>query len=779
MPGLIGKPIPRFEDLRLLRGKGRYTDDFHLPRELHAVVLRSPHAHAEVKAVGRDSALGMPGVLAVLTAAEWRADGLRPIPHLPNTIDALDVKKPAFRADNASVVFDERPLPLAEGRVRYVGEPVALVVAETLALAKDAAECVAVEYAVLPAVVSVGDALAPEAPLIHAGAPGNLCLAAEWGDAAATARALGEAALVVRHDFVNQRVANAQMEPRAAIGIVDAESGEHKLIAGSQGAHRQKMALIEALQLPADKVQVVCPDVGGGFGGRTMVNVEAVLVLWAARRLGRPVRWTSERGEAFLSDYQGRDAATRAALALDRDGRILALDIELFGNVGAYPVSYVPLANGYRIATTIYRVPAAHMRIRGVLTNTVPTGPYRGAGRPEATFVIERLLDIAARRLRLDRLELRRRNLVRREDLPYRTALGLTFDSGDFLGNMARAAELADWAGFALRRARAATGKLRGIALANYVEAPVGAPQEKVIVTIHANDRIEILTGTQSTGQGHETSFAQVVGEQLGVAAEQIALVSGDTRRLGIGGGTHSDRSMRLAGTLLVEASAKIIAQGRALAAFLLDAPEPDIEFADGLFRVKDSNRSLGLFDVARALEDGRDLPPELQAPLAAEAQFVGRIPAHPTGAAVCEVEIDGETGRAAIVRYTAVDDSGQVINPLILDGQIHGGIAQGAGQALMEQVVWEHATGQVQSGSFMDYAMPRADDFSSFVVESVEDPTQGNPLRVKGGGEAGTTPAAAAIIGAIADALGVEHVEMPATPERLWSLINAKRGAS
>ena len=646
MPGLIGKPMPRFEDLRLLRGKGRYTDDLHLPREVHAVLLRSPHAHAELRSIRRDSALWMPGVLAVLTAAEWRADGLKPIPHLPNTADALDVKKPAFRADNASVIFDERPLPLAEGRVRYVGEPVALIVAETLALAKDAAEGVAVDYAPLPAVVSVGNALAPEAPLLHPGAPGNLCLAAEWGDAAATAQALGEAALVVRHDFVNQRVANAQMEPRAAIGIVDAESGEHTLIAGSQGAHRQKMALVEALQLPADKVQVVCPDVGGGFGGRTMVNVEGVLVLWAARRLGRPVRWTSERGEAFLSDYQGRDAATRAALALDRDGRILALDIELLGNVGAYPVSYVPLANGYRIATTVYRVPAAHMRIKGVLTNTVPTGPYRGAGRPEATFVIERLLDIAARRLRIDRLELRRRNLVRREDLPYRTALGLTFDSGDFLGNMARAAELADWAGFALRRARAAeAGKPRGIALANYVEAPVGAPQEKVIVNVQPDDRIEILTGTQSTGQGHETSFAQVVGELLGVAAEQVALVSGDTRRLDIGGGTHSDRSMRLAGTLLVEASTKIIAQGRALAAFLLDAPERDIEFADGLFRVKDSNRSLGLFDLARALEDGRDLPPELRCPLAAAAQFVGRIPAHPTGAAVCEIEIDRDTG--------------------------------------------------------------------------------------------------------------------------------------
>ena len=779
----IGRSLPRFEDLRLLRGRGRYTDDIHLPGEAAAVVLRSPHAHAEIRSIDAADAMALPGVFAVLTARDWRADGLAGIAHLPNSADAIDVKKTSFHAGNATVIFDRRPPPLAEDRVRYVGEPVALIVAATAAAAKDAAERVRVDYAPLGAVVSILDALAPEAPRLHEEAAGNLCLAAEIGDGAAVRQALADAALVLRREFRNTRVANAQMEPRAAIGVVDPASGEHTLIAGSQGAARQKMALVEALRLPPERVHVVSPDTGGGFGGRTMVNVEGVLVRWAVRRLGRPVRWTSERGEAFLSDYQGRDAFTRAALALDGEGRILALDLALFGNIGAHPVSFVPLANGYRIAPSVYRVPTAHIAIKGVLTNTVPTGPYRGAGRPEAIFVIERLLDMAARRLGLDRLEIRRRNLLRLGELPYRTATGLTYDSGDFIGNMARAAELADWTGFPARRAQAAAaGKLAGIALANYVEAPVGAPTEKVVVTVLAENCVEVTAGTQSTGQGHETSFAQVAGDALGVAPEEVRVLYGDTRRLGIGGGSHSDRSMRLVGTLLLEAAAKIIAQGRTLAAHLLAAPESDIGFADGLFRAQDSNRALGFFDLARAIEEMRDLPAALAAPLTAEAQFTGRLPAHPTGAAVCELEIDPDTGEIALTRYTTVDDVGQVINPLIVDGQVHGGIAQGVGQALGEEIAFDRQSGQLLSGSFMDYAMPRAGNFPGFTVETVEHPTAGNPLRIKGGGEAGTTPAAAAVIGAVVDALspfGVEHVEMPATPARVWSILRGKGGAA
>jgi carbon-monoxide dehydrogenase large subunit len=548
------------------------------------------------------------------------------------------------------------------------------------------------------------------------------------------------------------------------------------LTAGCQGAHRIKLALTGCLKLPPERVRVICPDTGGGFGSRSNPHPEQIVVAWAARRLRRPVKWTADRSEGFLTDYQGRDLVTKARLALDKDGRIRALAVELIGNVGAQTVSYVWLSNSYRVTPTVYDVTVASVEVRGAVTNTVPTAPFRGAGRPEATLVIERLLDIAAHRLGIDRVTIRRRNLIRRKQLPYRSATGLTYDSGDFAGNMARVLEAADWQGVAQRRRDAKRrGKLHGAAICNYVESPVGAPHERVEVQVAADGSVTLGVGTQSTGQGHETSFAQVMADQLGVTPEAIRFVGGDTARIASGGGTHSDRSMRLAGALMVEASGQVVGQAKRVAAALLDAPADAIEFADGLLSAPGRNRRLSLADVARAIADDANLPAELRVPLAATATFTGRIPAYPTGAAVCEVEIDPATGATEVVRYVSVDDAGQAINPLILHGQVHGGVAQGIGQALMETTAYSDS-GQVLSGSFMDYGIPRAVALPSFEVELAEDPTQGSALRVKGGGESGITPSPAAVINAVVDALspyGVEHIETPATAERVWRAIN------
>ncbi|HEY0582387.1 MAG TPA: molybdopterin cofactor-binding domain-containing protein, partial [Chloroflexota bacterium] len=545
-----------------------------------------------------------------------------------------------------------------------------------------------------------------------------------------------------------QRIANAQMEPRAAIGNYDPASDTYLMIAGSQGVLRQRTTLAAALNVAPDRIRVISPDVGGGFGPRTSLYPEQVVVVWAARRVGRPVRWTSERSEAFLSDFQGRDATAHARLGLDRHGRMQALQVDFLFNIGAYTGSYVPLSNAARIMTSAYDVPAASVRVRGALTNTVPTGPYRGAGRPEAMFVLERLLDHAADCLHLDRAELRRRNLVRREQLPYRSAMGLTYDSGAFGHNFRRALELADWSGFLERRAAAAArGRLAGISVANYVESPVGAPHERVLLTILPHGRVELVVGTQSTGQGHATAFAQVVADELDVRPDQVDLVSGDTERVTVGGGTHSDRSMRLVGALLVQACASLREQ--------LDEFDPD--------------HTESPFAVAR------------RATLTAEASFSGRMPAHPTGAAVCELEIDPETGHLEITRYTCVDDVGQPINPLILAGQAHGGIVQGVGQALSEGVSFDPATAQVLTASFLDYALLRARSLPHFDTELTEDPTPSNPLRVKGGGESGITPALAIVVNAALDALrplGVTDLDMPLSPARIWTAIASARSA-
>jgi aerobic carbon-monoxide dehydrogenase large subunit len=653
-----------------------------------------------------------------------------------------------------------------------------MVIAETLSAAQDGCERIVVDYEELPAVTDALAALAPGAPLVHDQVAGNLAVETTFGDEAAAQAAFARAHLVVAQIFRNQRIASAHMEPRAAIGTYDEAQGIYTLLTGSQGAVRVKNTLAACLGVPSERVRAITHDVGGAFGLLNNIYPEQVMVAWAARHVGRPVKWTGDRTQAFLTDYQGRDIVTEGRLALDPDGRILALSVVMTGNVGSHPVTYVPLSNGYRVTPTVYDVPVASVTIRGALTNTVPTAPFRGAGRPEATFAIERLIDIAAHRLGIDRVTLRRRNLIRRAQLPYHSATGLIYDSGNFRANMDGAIKLADWDGFATRRREARKrGRLAGIGISNYVESPVGQPSEYVRVTVRATREVEAVAGTQSSGQGHETTFAQVLADRFCITPEEVKLVTGDTAIVPAGGGTHSDRSMRLAGTLLVEASDRIIGHARKVFAALIGCPESDVNFEDGFFESPRSNRRLDIFDVARAIATEPTLAPELRAPLTSEANFSGRIPAYPTGSAVCEVEIDPQTGAVALTRYSSVDDCGQPINPLILHGQVHGGIVQGAGQALSECFTHDASSGQVLTASFMDYAVSRADMMPSFTVELAEDPTKGNPLRVKGGGEAGITPALAVVMNAVVDALsvyGIEHMDMPATPARVWATIEA-----
>jgi carbon-monoxide dehydrogenase large subunit len=769
---MIGQSLPRLEDRRLVTGNGQYTDDISVDGQVHAAFLRSPHAHARINAIDTSAARAAPGVLAVLTGDDYLAAGFQGIQHVPMPLDAIDHTAPAFRESLTGSVYSRLHLPLPVDKVRHVGEAVVMVIAASAAQARDAAELVDVDYDVLDAVVLADAAMAAGAPQLYDDAPGNLCFQTQLGDRDKARAIFTGAHYVLRREFHNSRVVNCQMEPRAAIGVYDSEAGSYTLISGSQGAVRQKMGLVAALRVPADKVRVVCPDVGGGFGPRSSLYVEQLAVVWAAREVGRPVKWTGDRSEAFLSDYQGRDAILRAAVAFDADGHILAIDNEWIGNVGAHTVSYVPMSNGTRVMTTVYHVPVAAVHISAVLSNTAPTAPYRGAGRPEANHMMERLLDLGAHALGIDRVEIRRRNIVRRDAMPYLSPMGLNYDSGDFAGNMERVLELADWDGFAARRAAsAAHGKLRGIGLVNYIEAPVGAPRERIEMRVLPQGVIDLVSGTQTQGQGHATTFAQVVVAQLGVAVDSVRLRTGDTAFVSVGGGTHSDRSMRLGGTLLVHGAAKIVEQGKAALAGLLKVDAATVSFAGGMFRT--GGQAVGLFELARRLAEAG------LAPLEAEAEFNGRMAAHPTGAAAMELEVDPDTGEVELLHYISVDDVGQPINPMIVEGQVHGGLAQGIGQALSEGFYVDPDSGQVLSGSYMDYGVPRAGRVPRMTLEFSEDPTAGNPLRVKGGGESGITPATAVIYNALADALGesaAQELDMPATPAVIWNYIHREQ---
>ena len=776
--GGIGQPVRRKEDSRLLTGNGCYTDDVNLPGQAYAVMVRSPHAHARIRSIQTKAALAMPGVIAVFTGQDVLADGLAPIPHNPAMRGMVDIYLENRDGSEKRVTPH---LLLPADRARFVGEAVAVVVAESVAAAKDAAERVRVDYEPLPTVTATRAAAEPTASILWDGAPNNICVDADVGDSAATDAAFARAAHAVRLETWIQRVTGVPLEPRAAVCAWDKESGECTFYCGADGPVRRRRDLAAIFKMPEDKFRVIARDVGGNYGTRNWFYPEYGLVAWTARRLGRPVKWTADRQEAFLTDFQGRDLYVEAALALDAEGNFLALRSSNLSNIGAHTVSWVPLTKGVELMTSVYRFPAAAARGRAVMSNTSPTCPYRSAGRPEVMFVLERLIDIAARRCGFDQVELRRRNLVPASTMPYPNKLGLTYDSGEFERAMDAALALGDWNGFPARRAEAKRrGKLRGIGLAQYIEVTSGFPVERAEICVLPDEkRVDVVIGTLSSGQGHETSFAQCVSDWLGVPFEDVRLIAGDTARAREGGGSHSARSMRMAGIVMGNASNAIIARGTRIAAHALEAAEVDIEFVGGRFRVKGTDRLLGIFEVAAAAESRADLPASLRGPLAAESQEMMRHPGFPYGAQVCEVEIDPETGAVLVARYAAVDDVGRAINPMILHGQAHGGIAQGVGQALLEHIHYDPETGQLLSGSFMEYAMPRADTFPSFDTEIMEVPTPTNPLGVRGGGEGGTTPALAVVVNAIVDALselGVEHVELPATPERVWRAIRDAR---
>jgi carbon-monoxide dehydrogenase large subunit len=773
MPKTIGQPILRKEDRRLVTGAGRYSDDLSLPGQAHAVFVRSPHAHARIGKIDTSAAHGMPGVLAVLTGDDVVADGLKPIPHTP-----IPMKPPADielkNRDGSAHGYAPHPL-LPTDRVRYVGQQVAMVVAESLAIAKDAAEGVAIEYIALQPVTATAAAAQAGAPQLYDDLK-NVCIDADVGDIEATKAAFARAARVAKFDTWVQRVTGVPLDARAAIGVYDSAADKYTLHAGSGGVVRQKGELAGVLGVPPEKVRVECGDVGGNFGTRNAFYPEFALVVWAAKRIGRPVKWSCERSEAFACDYQGRDQAIEAELALDDKGKFLALRGSIICNAGAHSVMYVPLVKCSELMTTVYRVPAAHVRSRATLSNTPPTNPYRSAGRPEAMFVMERLCDLAAREFGYDRIDLRRRNLIPPSAQPYSNALGMTYDSGDYSKVMDRALALADWKGFAKRKRESKrNGKLRGIGLANYIEATSGAPREYSKVDVQPEGRIDVTVGTLSSGQGHETSFAQCIAEWLGVPVDSVRLIQGDTDIVPVGGGTHSDRSMRMAGVVMGKASAAVIEKAVKIAGHVLEADANDIAFVDGVFTVKGTDRSMALFEVARAARERNDLPDDLRGPLQADCDDFVRIAAFPFGSHVCEVEIDPDTGLTEIVRHTAVDDVGRAINPLILHGQAHGAIAQGVGQALWEHSAYDPATGQLLAGSMLDYAMPRAAMLPSFTAELSETPAPGNSLGVRGGGEGGTTPSLAVVVNAVVDALsdyGVTHIEMPVTPEKVWRAI-------
>ena len=768
----IGAAVARKEDLRLVTGRGCFSDDFRAPGQLHAFFLRSPHAHARINSIDPSVALSMPGVKAVLTGADQQADGLKPLPHHVWALHPADI---AIENPDGTPVFTAPHFPMAVEKVRHVGEIVALIVASSVALAKDAAEAVIVDYDILPSVTNTWDTAAPDAPKLWDDAESNVCVHAEVGDRVATDAAFASAAHVVKLDTWVQRVAGVPMEPRAALAEYDPATGRMTLSAGSGGSVRLKHDLAHMLGMKSDDVRVIMKDVGGNFGTRGMIYPEFTLAAWASRRLAHPVKWTCERSEAFLSDYQARDLAVNVEIALDAEGTFLAMRGTNIGNAGAHMTNFSPLQKGVEIMSSIYRVPVAFFKVKPVVSNTLPTRPYRSAGRPEVIFVMERLIDVAAKQCGFDRVELRRRNLLTKADLPYLNPFGMIYDNGDYHAVFEQVLEIADWAGFAARKAESQSrGRLRGIGVANYVDTATGVPRERAEITVRPDGVVDVVIGTISQGQGHETSFAQLVTEWLGTPIEHVNIITGDTDVVSIGGGTHSGRGMRLASIVIWKASNQIIAKGKQIAGLMLRADPALVTFEQGRFSAP-NGASATLFEVARAAGERNDLPDDLRAPLFAFSDETVNEAAFPYGAHVCEVEIDPTLGTVEILRYTTVDDVGRAVNPMIIHGQTHGGIAQGTGQALMEQVVYDRDSGQLLTGSFMDYCMPRADNFPFFDAEFAEIPCTTHPLGIRPAGEGGTTPALGVTMNAVVDALkdyGVTHMDMPATPEKVWRAI-------
>jgi aerobic carbon-monoxide dehydrogenase large subunit len=764
-----GRSVRRLEDERFLTGRGRYVEDVTLPGQVFAYVVRSPHAHAVIERIETGSAQDMPGVHGVFTEADLRKDGIGPLPCMAqlNTLAPLIVP-PRYA--------------LARERVRHVGDPVAFVVAATRDLALEVAESIEIDYRPLPAVVDGPAALAAEAPLVWDEIPGNLSYRFQKGDRAATEAAFAKASHTIELELVNNRVIVTPIEPRAAIGSYDAASDRLHLLLTGQGVHGIRRQLAEFIfRLPEDRIDLTAPDVGGGFGMKNFLYPEWVLVLWAARRLGRPVKWVAERAEDFVGATQGRDNHTRARLALDSTGRFLALEVSTVANLGAYLSSYGPLSSTTSPSTAmggVYAIPAIFMDVRGAFTNTVPVDAYRGAGKPEANYLVERLVDLAARTIGFDPFELRRANII--SEFPYRSAMGMLIDGGRFGSNLDDAAIYADRAGFEARRSAAARrGRLRGLGVACFLETARGQPNERAEIRFAADGGVALVVGTQSNGQGHETSYAQVASDLLGLPLETFRLVQADTRTVKSGAGHGGARSMHLGGGALVKAAHGVIEKGRAIAAHLLQALDSEVGFEGGRFSVAGTERSIGLLDLARAARDPANLPDGMSVGLDISTLNVSDLVTFPNGCHVAEVDIDPETGVVTIERYTAVDDYGRLINPLLTEGQVQGGIAQGIGQALLEHTVYDPRSGQLLSGSLMDYALPRADDVPNFDIALAEAPTRSNPLGVKGCGQAGAIAAPQAVLNALMDALaplGIRHLDMPATPERVWRAIRAAR---
>ena len=780
--GFIGKSVERKEDLRFLSGSGRFTDDITLPRQSYGAFVRSPHAHARIRAIDATAAKAAPGVLGIFTGKDMAAVGGLPCGWLINNIDGTPMKEP------------KHPV-LAEDKVRYVGDQVALVVAETLAEARAAAGMVEVDYEVLPAVVDTATADKAKSS-VHDAAPDNVCFVWGCGDKAATDAAFAKAAHVTKLSLVNNRLIPNAIEPRAANAAYDRGTDSYTLYVANQNPHVERLLMTAfVLGLSEHKVRVVAPDVGGGFGSKIFLYGEETALVWASKRVGRPIKWTAERSESFLSDAHGRDHVSTVELALDKDGKFLALRVHTTANVGAYLSTFASCVPTILYATLLagqYTTPAIYCEVKAVFTNTAPVDALRGAGRPEATYVVERIVETAARELKIDPAELRRKNFIR--TFPYTTPVGLSYDTGDYEATLKRAQEMADTKGFAARKAESEKkGMLRGLGYACYIEACGIAPSsvagalgaraglfEAGEVRVHPTGTVTVFTGTHSHGQGHETTFSQVVADRLGIPLEDVDIQHGDTDKILFGMGTYGSRSLAVGGTAIIKALDKVIAKARKIAAHLLEASEADIEFANGEFRVAGTDRKKTFAEVALTAYVPHNYPhDELEPGLNENAFYDPANFTYPAGSYICEVEVDPATGVVRIDRFSACDDFGNVINPMIVEGQVHGGVVHGIGQALLEHGIYNE-DGQLVTGSYMDYAMPRAADLPSIKVETVKGtPCTHNPLGVKGCGEAGAIGSPAAVINAVTDALwhlGVKDVPMPATPHKVWKTIAAAR---
>lgn len=760
--------------MRLVAGKGNYAGDNFPDNLCHAVILRSPHAHAHIRGIDVSAAKSAPGVLTVLTGKDASADGIGAIPHSPDWQGPPDAE---LRLPEGFEVYltDNTPLPVET--VCYVGEGVALVVAETAAEAADAAELIEVDYAPLPAVTDSRSSMKGGAVQIWPDCPSNVALTCEVGDDEAANEAFARAAYIVRLDSRIHRITGSPMEPRAVVGEYDTDRDFYTLRAASgRGAVQTRERLAVTLGVEKEQCRAVFGDMGGNFGTRNAFSPEFALMPWAARKVGRPVKWTANRTECFLSDYQARDLYSRSELALDAEGNFLALRGENTLNLGAYTVYFWPLRKGLSMMQGTYNIPAIHYKGHAVLTNTAPTAVYRSAGRPEAIYMIERLIDLAAEQHGFDKVDLRRRNLIQSDDMPFTNGVGVTYDSGDYTAAMDAALHEGDWNGFEARKAEsAARGLCRGRGIANYIEVTSGIPRERVEITVTDDGYVDLVVGTMSSGQGHETSFPQLLCEWLEVPFEKIRLVVNDTNRVSVGGGSHSGRSMRLVSIAAGEAVEALLEKGKVISAHAMQTPIDEIEYAEGAFHAPGGG-SLDLWAAAKAGESESELPK-----LEGIGDIVNRVGGYPYGAHACEVEVDPETGHVDILEWTAVDDVGVAVNPLILHGQAHGAAVQGIGQAMLEAIEYDPESAQLLTGSFMDYAMPRADNMPPFKTVVTEVPASSHPHGIRPGGEGGTTPALGLLVNAVVDALsdyGVTHVEMPATPERVWRAIQAAKQA-